>query len=714
MSELIETSFSIFSDEIFLKDGDNREDAHEWGQHVPLSKTFLSQMAQSVKKEVLEVLSKVCIQSIESRTAYSNDVLHIAYFFEVNEKKIRPTETVLFKAIERTVKEILEDTTNKRDWFWLQSFLLTSPIWYEKQDPTDAKSGLLWDLMFEWVDTETKRQSAILSVPMRKIEETDEKEWQKLISYDIPSKYAVVRQDAMKRGLRAEHSIEELIQTVSLSASFNPIAHHNLQQYLTKLVMVAHECDDGFQREIQRMFNIDTGTMENKEMKVLYQRGPVKRLERCYAKCQSDYRDEQFPTAAHLLDIIRCSLTFDDVSSMLKGMEYFQQLIQSGKFCVREVVRVKNGFKLEYTHEKATYTDIKFNVLVSIDGKAHDIIAEVQFLFKRMLEYKKIAHSLYSIERTSEFVDNMTKVLPIKTDQLKQLFIQSAKNNLQGFTDLMVTYGLDSEQLLKLNQRRQSILTPICAKNSAKLLHYLMRVVSKDSIRKRLVHQDADGSYPLRQAVEKNHFNGVLKYIMDRDQLHLANYQDAYKKHITHWCWDSRSGKSALLILKTMKSDEDRIKLIDRTISVADVLKTGYARLLEYILETMQSERRRLQIILDDVAEENGLDSKLKERKLRRQMNIKEKWLAPGDNEHDGRWFIFPSVFIHCTLSVLTIPCTSPSPSCPYRSNFHRACRSRAVEGGSVDSVRALREFYDSEEGKEQLWKKNDFRFIPY
>ena len=66
-------------------------------------------MADSVKEEVLEVLLKVCVMSIEQRTAYSNDVLHIAYWFEVDKKGINPMETVLFRAIEKTVKGILAD-----------------------------------------------------------------------------------------------------------------------------------------------------------------------------------------------------------------------------------------------------------------------------------------------------------------------------------------------------------------------------------------------------------------------------------------------------------------------------------------------------------------------------------------------------------------------------------------------------------------------------
>ena len=59
----------------------------------------------------------------------------------------------------------------------------------------------------------------------------------------------------------------------------------------------------------------------------------------------------------------------------------------------------------EYKHEEATYTDIKFNVMVK---------------GKKMFNYKKIAHSLYSIERTKEFVDDLSEILPIKLDLEKQ------------------------------------------------------------------------------------------------------------------------------------------------------------------------------------------------------------------------------------------------------------------------------------------------------
>ena len=127
----------------------------------------------------------------------------------------------------------------------------------------------------------------------------------------------------------------------------------------------------------------------------------------------------------------------------------------------------------EYSHETATYTDIKFNVVV--EGKDYNIIAEMQFLFTEMFLYKKIAHSLYGIERTQEFVDNMTKILDIKLDLKKQLFIHAARDNIKGLTDLMVTHDFKNKDLMQLNQRNQSILTPICTVNCMSILLLLIR-----------------------------------------------------------------------------------------------------------------------------------------------------------------------------------------------------------------------------------------------
>ena len=89
-----------------------------------------------------------------------------------------------------------------------QNYILQSTIWYEKTDPNDIKSSILWYEVFKWVDTETLRQSAIVGQTMREIEEKNEEEWQRFIKYDIETKYQFenVRQDVIPRGLKSEYT----------------------------------------------------------------------------------------------------------------------------------------------------------------------------------------------------------------------------------------------------------------------------------------------------------------------------------------------------------------------------------------------------------------------------------------------------------------------------------------------------------------------------
>ena len=91
-----------------------------------------------------------------------------------------------------------------------------------------------------------------------------------------------------------------------------------------------------------------------------------------------------------------------------------------------------------------------------------------------------------------------------------------------------------------------------------------MKRIDDDVIKDRLVFPDMDGSYPLKLAVVKNHFNGVLKSIVKGDRLGLADYETPGKVHITADCWWNKGAKSALLILKNIKSRERRNKLIEK------------------------------------------------------------------------------------------------------------------------------------------------------
>ena len=114
-------NFYMFLDEVFkAKAAEMREvGGKKELLTTSMSKTFLNALGENLKAEVLEVILRIMARSIENRSAYSNDMLHIAFDYEVNRKGRLPKETWLFGIIKETILKILSDTENKKDWYWM-------------------------------------------------------------------------------------------------------------------------------------------------------------------------------------------------------------------------------------------------------------------------------------------------------------------------------------------------------------------------------------------------------------------------------------------------------------------------------------------------------------------------------------------------------------------------------------------------------------------
>eukprot|EP01084_Bolivina_argentea_P165003 286760_1 len=84
---------------------------------------------------------------------------------------------------------------------------------------------------------------------------------------------------------------------------------------------------------------------------------------------------------------------------------------------IKKVLRIKNMF-LDNKRENGNkwdlykYADIKMSVLVEYNGQS--MICEVQFLLDWMLEAKSLGHGLYEIERNSEFIFDIDKILSLR------------------------------------------------------------------------------------------------------------------------------------------------------------------------------------------------------------------------------------------------------------------------------------------------------------
>ena len=148
----------------------------------------------------------------------------------------------------------------------------------------------------------------------------------------------------------------------------------------------AHAENERFQSEISRIFKDDENGV--------YQSAPVKTFDRCQVKSNTDYRNESFPNGASILDLMRCSITFNDSSSLLNGLNQFVNEIQNKQSqSLQQIVRIKNGFKniLNWkSFHDAEYCDIKFNVIYCNEMKTESQIVEIQFLLKSLLKAKKI------------------------------------------------------------------------------------------------------------------------------------------------------------------------------------------------------------------------------------------------------------------------------------------------------------------------------------
>ena len=106
-------------------------------------------------------------------------------------------------------------------------------------------------------------------------------------------------------------------------------------------------------------------------------------------------------------DIIRCSVTFRDVSDLLDGYNHFLDSIKAsnGKL---SLCRTKNGFNKILNKNDINdsgYRDLKLNVLyISNDGNTK-MISEIQFLIYPFLAAKKKSHKLYAILREKMFYE---------------------------------------------------------------------------------------------------------------------------------------------------------------------------------------------------------------------------------------------------------------------------------------------------------------------
>eukprot|EP01083_Nonionella_stella_P237259 832481_1 len=488
----------------------------------------LTKYDDTTSKFFKDTLCDLMANIIKNKRSFSDDMLSLCWTIECNDNK-DVLSSALWKELSSVCIQIMGNGSI-RDWRWLKEFIVSSTVWLTQNEESDNKSFLYYELL-KFADNQSSKELAILKRDFDKIAAQDKANWEELINLNADHQSNdKVRQDVVPNGIVSKFTKQDMIE--SSSSTFDSIKFYDYNQYLSELILTAEMNDDGFQRSIQKIFNVDPSTRigkiqmnEEKEPNrnpgdgmVVYNRGPVKKISRARSKATSDYGNERFPTSACVLDLNRCALTFNDIGTMLKAIQMFENKVKFYQSdSIIGIVRDKNDFKQFVDHPQ--YADIKKNVLIK--GKVHNIIGEVQFLLRRMKAFKAISHNLYYIQREKEFMDNtVSAILPLLISEERQIFVAGNKGDERALCDLMVVNNKSTQDLMLIEaESNESILLNICVLNNVTAFKFLKSAIPETQIFvDRLFTLNRYNTSPIEAAIRAGN-SIILKDILDIDEV---------------------------------------------------------------------------------------------------------------------------------------------------------------------------------------------------
>merc|ERR1719242_2159153 len=402
----------------------------------------------------------------------------------------------LWLQIRSTCSQIVQNGT-KRDWMWLKLCLLPSMIWYKDISSKDNEEPhYLYYELLKLVNVEAMNQINNLDENLMKMADKQKDDWLALVEWKIPNEYDSARQDMIINGIASRYTFDQL--STSSGTTFNSPQFYDYNQYLSQLVLLAQIVDEEFQASGQTIYGGDKVSNKGKveDGDVEYMRGPVKLMDRARAKAQNDYAQEPYSASACVIDFNRCALIFDNISSLLRGLNLFVNKVkyyQSGNIIA--IARDKNGF-IEYVKE-AQHADIKLNVVIK--GKHNSIIGEVQFLLRAMKDYKNKAHNLYAIQRKEEsFKSSVSPTFPILLSQQKEIFEVACRGNVKKMCSLMILQNQSIKDLMFVHKESgRTLFHMICKFGHLELLKFLESLMDRSEFIEHLFSCDSIDNHPV-------------------------------------------------------------------------------------------------------------------------------------------------------------------------------------------------------------------------
>jgi len=325
----------------------------------------------------------------------------IAESFSLCSPFLEGTLLTAFKADPKRVEEVVTASTRKVlsapikevEWDWFKQYVVPSSVWMLR---TADDSQFMFERLMEIAKGLSQRITAEMDSIYDHLQ--THKDWESIVA--IKNKATISRQDDDAVGLLRDRGITEVLEAKQQEDDAE--GHQELTEFVesnlavSMLTATAKRIDPEFQCVMKAVMT-PFGD---------YKAGPIKKVDRCVSKLENDYRDEAFPKAAKLLDLVRCSVSFNTVSQLVAGYRGFMKYIGSNQETMK-IARIKNGF---IGDAQGGYRDLKICVVfTSATDPTLRMICEVQLLLNQYLFEKKKLHKLYSVVRDEVFYRMVVK-----------------------------------------------------------------------------------------------------------------------------------------------------------------------------------------------------------------------------------------------------------------------------------------------------------------
>ena len=420
------------------------------------------------------------MECIEYKLPLSGDLL--LFMFKFYPKKQNEFIQFLLKQI---LNILNHHPVNKYDYYWLNQYILNNGIMFEIYN-----NQYIYEIINDQLSTMMNTFGDEMEQTLNNNDD-DDGDWKNLCDYELKLDKQQQSSSRLSQDVSIFNSkiLSNSILNVSSSASssFDLKTFDDMNIKLNELLFIAHLIDPFFQRCVEQ--NILEDEIKSKmkpklNSKIEYKLGPVKKLTRCYEKVETDYYDRSYPKCLSLLDLNRCSLTFDDYHDLMNTIHFIYNLMnEEGSYKTRvdmmdctfiELLRFKNGFKEIQTMEHLSYCDIKLNISFQVqkmDDDGHDdewiyndpFIVELQLIYKPFLQLKKKVHKIYSIVRTIDHFNYTKDILEHEQDvhNISTLRYAIEENNMDSI--LLSPINYDETFHFMLNDKDQNtLLTYLC------------------------------------------------------------------------------------------------------------------------------------------------------------------------------------------------------------------------------------------------------------